>query len=207
MEKVAARVLIPPAVASPRSLQPGCTRLWPPRVRQRVWPPRRRHRPPRRRFGPGHHISRGRPAAAGDAGICRRMLKWAGLRELADELLPFFRRDAKHPGLFLGCFHGPRSTSTSPDWLWKQTEVMISWAAFLAHVVRIRGGCSGYPISSGRVIWVLRNSGNENHYPISAPEKHYPQIRVPAKIGFGFGLPNLPEISNQSIQLNTHNFA
>jgi hypothetical protein len=58
------------------------------------------------------------------------MLKWAGLRELADELLPFFRRDAKHPGLFLGCFHGPRSTSTSPDWLWKQTEVMISWAAF-----------------------------------------------------------------------------
>jgi hypothetical protein len=70
-----------------------------------------------------------------------------------------------------------------------------------------RGGRSGYPISSGRVIRVLRNSGNENHYPISAPEKHYPQIWVPAKIGFGFGLPNLPEIYNQSILSNTHNFA
>jgi hypothetical protein len=62
-----------------------------------------------------------------------------------------------------------------------------------------RGGRSGYPISSGRVIRVLRKSGNENHYLISAPEKHYPQIRVPAQIGFGFGLPNLPEIYNQSI--------
>jgi hypothetical protein len=41
-----------------------------------------------------------------------------------------------------------------------------------------------YPISSGRVVRVLRNSGNENYYPISALEKHYPQIRVPAKIGF-----------------------
>jgi hypothetical protein len=40
--------------------------------------------------------------------------------------------------------------------------------------LRTRGGRSGYPISSGRVIRVLRNSGNENHYPISAPEKHYP---------------------------------
>jgi hypothetical protein len=54
-----------------------------------------------------------------------------------------------------------------------------------------RGGRSGYLISSSRVIKVLRNSDNENHYPISAPKKHYPQIRVPAKIGFG--LPNLPE--------------
>jgi hypothetical protein len=53
----------------------------------------------------------------------------------------------------------------------------------------------------------LRNSGNENHYPISAPEKHYPQIRVPAKIRFGFGLPNLPKIYDQSIQSKTHNFA
>jgi hypothetical protein len=70
-----------------------------------------------------------------------------------------------------------------------------------------RGGRSGYPISSGWVIRVLRNSGDENHYLISAPEKHYQQIRVPAKIGFGFGLPNLPEIYNQSIQSNTHNFA
>jgi hypothetical protein len=68
-----------------------------------------------------------------------------------------------------------------------------------------RGGHSGYPISSGRVIRVLRNLSNENNYPISASEKHYPQIRVLAKIGFG--LPNLPEIYNQSIQLNTHNFA
>jgi hypothetical protein len=32
-----------------------------------------------------------------------------------------------------------------------------------------RGGRSGYPISSGRVIRVLNNSSNENHYPISAP--------------------------------------
>jgi hypothetical protein len=71
----------------------------------------------------------------------------------------------------------------------------------------VRGGRSGYPISSGRVIRILRNSGNENHYPISAPEKHCLQIRVLAKIGFGSGLPNLPEIYNQSIQSNTHNFA
>jgi hypothetical protein len=79
--------------------------------------------------------------------------------------------------------------------------------SFVASLVMHRGGRSGYPISSGRVIRVLRNTGNENHYPISAPEKHYLQIRVPAKIGFGFGLPNLPEIYNQSIQSNTHNFA
>jgi hypothetical protein len=63
-----------------------------------------------------------------------------------------------------------------------------------------RGGRSGYPISSGRVIRVLRNLGSENHYPISAPEKHYPQIQVPAKIGFGFGLP-------KKYTVNTHNFA
>jgi hypothetical protein len=55
----------------------------------------------------------------------------------------------------------------------------------------LMGGCSGYPISSGRVIRLLRHSGNENHYSISALEKHYLQIRVPAKIRFG--LPNLPE--------------
>jgi hypothetical protein len=66
-------------------------------------------------------------------------------------------------------------------------------------VVVPRGGRSGYPISSGQVIRVLWNSGNENHYPISAQEKHYPQIRVPTKIGFGFELPNLPKIYNQSI--------
>jgi hypothetical protein len=56
-----------------------------------------------------------------------------------------------------------------------------------------RGGRSGYPISSGQVIQVLRNLGNENHYPISAPEKHYPQIRVPAKSGSGSGYPIYPK--------------
>jgi hypothetical protein len=45
----------------------------------------------------------------------------------------------------------------------------------------------------------------ENHYLISVPEKHYPQIRVPAKIEFG--LPTLAEIYNQSIHSNTLNFA
>jgi hypothetical protein len=41
-----------------------------------------------------------------------------------------------------------------------------------------KSGHSGYPISSGRVIRVLRNSGNEICYPITAPKKRYPQIRV-----------------------------
>jgi hypothetical protein len=90
---------------------------------------------------------------------------------------------------------------------WGLVMVVESMACVFSIFVGGRGGRSGYPISSGRVIRVLRNSGNENHYPISTPEKHYPQIWVPAKIGFGFRLPNLPEIYNQSIQLNTHNFA
>jgi hypothetical protein len=89
------------------------------------------------------------------------------------------------------------------------SHASVSAVASAAAFLSARGGHSGYPISSGRVIRVLRNSGNENHYPISALEKHYPQIRVPAKIRFGFGfeLPNLPEMYNQSIQSNTHNFA
>jgi hypothetical protein len=33
-----------------------------------------------------------------------------------------------------------------------------------------RPGRSGYPISSGLVIRVLKNSGNENCYPKSAPK-------------------------------------
>jgi hypothetical protein len=55
-------------------------------------------------------------------------------------------------------------------------------------MARSRGGRSGYPISSGWVIRVLRNSGNENNYPISAPEKHYPQ-----KSGSGSGYPIYPK--------------
>jgi hypothetical protein len=50
---------------------------------------------------------------------------------------------------------------------------------------RSQGGRSGYPLNSGRVIQVLRNSGNENYYPITASKKQFPQIRVPAISGSG----------------------
>jgi hypothetical protein len=46
---------------------------------------------------------------------------------------------------------------------------------------------SGYLKISGRVIRVLGNSGIEKCYPIFAPKKHYPIIRVRV-------LPDIPEI-------------
>jgi hypothetical protein len=51
-----------------------------------------------------------------------------------------------------------------------------------------KGGRSGYQLNSGRVIQVLRNSSNENCYPITVSKKQYPQIRVPAISGSGSGI-------------------
>jgi hypothetical protein len=42
-----------------------------------------------------------------------------------------------------------------------------------------KAGHSGYSNNSGRVIWVVGNSGIKNYYPIFAPKKHY-------LFGFGF---------------------
>jgi hypothetical protein len=52
----------------------------------------------------------------------------------------------------------------------------------------IRPGRSGYPKSSGRIIWVLKNSGIENCYLIRDKKKYYPQFRVPVISGSGSGI-------------------
>jgi hypothetical protein len=61
----------------------------------------------------------------------------------------------------------------------------------------IRGGCLG------QVIRVLRNSGNDQIQKNTARKFGYLQNSRLDR----FGLSNLPEIYNQSIHSNTHNFA
>jgi hypothetical protein len=58
----------------------------------------------------------------------------------------------------------------------------------------LRGGHSGYPKISGRVIRVFRISGFENRYPKLQRVLQYPKIRVPEISGSGSGIPELPEL-------------
>jgi hypothetical protein len=55
-----------------------------------------------------------------------------------------------------------------------------------------RGGRSGYPKFSGRVIRVFKFSGFENQYPKLQRVFQYPKIRVPGISGSG--IPELPEL-------------
>jgi hypothetical protein len=57
-----------------------------------------------------------------------------------------------------------------------------------------RGGHSGYPKISGRVIRVFKISGFENRYPKLQRVLQYPKIRVPKISGSGLGIPELPEL-------------
>jgi hypothetical protein len=57
-----------------------------------------------------------------------------------------------------------------------------------------RGGRSGYPEISGRVIRVFKISGFENRYPKLQRVLQYPKIRVPEISGSGSGIPELPEL-------------
>jgi hypothetical protein len=57
-----------------------------------------------------------------------------------------------------------------------------------------RGGRSGYPKISGRVIRVFKISGFENRYPKLQRVLQYPKIRVPEISGSGSGIPELPEL-------------
>ena len=57
-----------------------------------------------------------------------------------------------------------------------------------------RGGRSGYPKFSGRVIRVFKISGFENRYPKLQRVFQYPKIRVPGISGSGSGIPELPEL-------------
>jgi hypothetical protein len=55
-----------------------------------------------------------------------------------------------------------------------------------------RGGRSGYPKISGRVIRVFRILGFENRYPKLQRALQYPKIRIPEISGSG--IPELPEL-------------
>jgi hypothetical protein len=66
-------------------------------------------------------------------------------------------------------------------------------AGRIASVGAARGGRSGYPKFSGRVIRVLKISGFENRYPKLQRVFQYPKIRVPGISGSGSGIPELPE--------------
>jgi hypothetical protein len=57
-----------------------------------------------------------------------------------------------------------------------------------------RGGRSGYPKISGRVIRVFKISGFENRYPKLQRVLQYPKLRVPEISGSGSGIPELPEL-------------
>jgi hypothetical protein len=59
-------------------------------------------------------------------------------------------------------------------------------------VVGVRGGRSGYPKFSGRVIQVFKISGFKNRYPKLQRVFQYPKIRVPGISGSG--IPELPEL-------------
>jgi hypothetical protein len=49
---------------------------------------------------------------------------------------------------------------------------------FLCTSLTHKAGHSGYPKNLGRVIRVVENLGIKNCYPIFAPKKQYPKIRV-----------------------------
>jgi hypothetical protein len=57
-----------------------------------------------------------------------------------------------------------------------------------------RGGRSGYPKFSGRVIRVFKISGFENRYPKLQRVFQYPKIRVSGISGSGSGIPELPKL-------------
>jgi hypothetical protein len=61
-------------------------------------------------------------------------------------------------------------------------------------IVFFRGGRSGYPKISGRVIRVFKISGFENRYPKLQRVLQYPKFRVPEISGSGSGIPELPEL-------------
>ena len=77
----------------------------------------------------------------------------------------------------------------------------------MARNAAAKPGRSGYPIFSGRVIWVIQNSGNENCYPILPPKKHYPQIQVPDNSGSGSGITRYIQIykKQQTTQIFSSN--
>jgi hypothetical protein len=62
------------------------------------------------------------------------------------------------------------------------------------HLDQIRGGRSGYPKISGRVIRVFKIPGFENRYPKLQRVLQYPKIRVPEISGSGSGILELPEL-------------
>jgi hypothetical protein len=66
-------------------------------------------------------------------------------------------------------------------------------AGFIKEVFR-RGGRSGYPKISGRVIRVFKISGFENQYLKLQRVLQYPKIRVPEISGSGSGIPELPKL-------------
>jgi hypothetical protein len=71
-------------------------------------------------------------------------------------------------------------------------------SVFLIHSgVTSRGGRSGYPKISGRVIQVFKISGFENRYPKLQRVLQYPKLRVPRISGSGSGIPELPEFLSQ----------
>jgi hypothetical protein len=61
-------------------------------------------------------------------------------------------------------------------------------------IAKTRGGRSGYPKFSGRVIRVFKISGFENRYPKLQRVFQYPKIRVSGISGSGSGIPELPEL-------------
>ena len=56
-----------------------------------------------------------------------------------------------------------------------------------------QAGRSGLPEISGRVIRVKNISGFQKRHPNFRGFFYYPTFRVPDKIGFGSGIPELPE--------------
>jgi hypothetical protein len=98
------------------------------------------------------------------------------------------------------------ATATSPKPLGSDCWSSVFWARLdvrwrTGHVllsVRCasmgRGGHSGYPKFSGRVIRVFKISGFENRYPKLQRVFHYPKIWVPGISGSGSGIPELPEL-------------
>jgi hypothetical protein len=99
---------------------------------------------------------------------------------------------------------GKRRLGTAPGWLEaaailsgmpRRLLLSLSSSPFstggrslgLTLTTPLKGGHSGYPKNSGRVIRVVGNSGIKNCYPIFAPKKYYPKFRVPDNSGSGSG--------------------